>query len=43
MTHICDTCKYNTLEWYEEPCDSCCGANSGYEPIAETYKESDNE
>lgn len=29
----CKTCKYDELEWYQEPCDSCCGAHSGYEPI----------
>ena len=28
----CNTCKYDNLPWYEEPCDSCCGAHDGYEP-----------
>ena len=27
----CDTCIHNDLPWYEEPCDSCCRAHSGYE------------
>lgn len=31
----CKTCKYDSLPWDEEPCDSCCGAHSGYEPIDE--------
>jgi len=35
MSNKCDSCRYNSLEWYEEPCDSCCGAHSGYEPIDE--------
>lgn len=29
----CDTCRYNGLEWDEEPCDSCIWANSKYEPM----------
>lgn len=24
-TRRCDTCKYDGLTWYDEPCDSCCG------------------
>lgn len=23
LVHDCDTCRYNNLEWDEEPCDSC--------------------
>ena len=33
----CDLCKFNDLDWYEEPCDSCTitisGENSHFEPI----------
>lgn len=28
----CDSCKHRDLNWWEEPCDSCCPAHSGYEP-----------
>lgn len=28
----CDTCKHKDKPWYEEPCDSCCEAHSGYKP-----------
>lgn len=28
----CDRCKHQDKEWYEEPCDGCCGAHSGFEP-----------
>lgn len=31
----CETCKHNDKEWWELPCDWCCGANSGYEPKTE--------
>lgn len=33
MGERCKTCKHDSKPWYEEPCDSCCGAHSGYEPI----------
>lgn len=29
---ICERCRHNTKEWYEMPCDGCCGSHSGYEP-----------
>ena len=29
---LCDSCKHGDKEWHEEPCDSCCGTHSGYEP-----------
>ena len=31
MDDSCKTCKHNGLRWDEEPCESCCGANDGYE------------
>lgn len=30
----CDTCKHKYREWYDDPCDGCCGNHSGYEPEA---------
>ena len=39
----CDTCKYDNLPWYDEPCDSCCGAHSGYEPIDTETDEEEGE
>ena len=27
----CEDCIHNSKQWDEEPCESCCGANSGYE------------
>ena len=32
MSESCDTCKYRTLPWYKEPCDSCTTNDSGYVP-----------
>ena len=32
MSERCKTCKHDSKEWYELPCDYCCGAHSGYEP-----------
>lgn len=29
-TDYCKTCKHDSLSWYDEPCDSCCGF-SGWE------------
>ena len=26
-TYMCMTCKHNTSEWDEDPCDSCTGDN----------------
>ena len=26
----CETCRYNHLEWYEEPCDSCTGGGDNH-------------
>lgn len=36
-THDCDTCRYNHLEWHEEPCDSCTsgGVSSHWKPSAQ--------
>ena len=31
MSEKCKTCKHDSKPWHEEPCDSCCGAHSGYE------------
>lgn len=33
----CDTCRYRSLEWYEEPCDSCTmgGETNHYKPSAQ--------
>ena len=32
MSDRCKACKHDSKEWYELPCDYCCGAHSGYEP-----------
>lgn len=24
----CETCKHQDKEWYEQPCDGCCGARN---------------
>lgn len=29
----CEDCKHNDKKWYELPCDYCCPAHSGFEPI----------
>lgn len=33
----CNSCRYNHLEWYEEPCDSCTmgGETNHYKPSAQ--------
>ena len=28
----CDTCEYNSLDWHEEPCESCTGADNHWKP-----------
>lgn len=30
----CEDCIHNDKQWYELPCDACCPAHSGYEPIS---------
>ena len=35
MGERCKTCVHDSKPWYEEPCDSCCGAHSGYEPVGD--------
>ena len=27
----CKNCVHNDKPWHEEPCDSCCKGNSGFE------------
>lgn len=29
----CKTCKYSSLSWFAEPCNSCCPSHNGYEAI----------
>lgn len=36
--HSCDICKHNSKKWSEEPCDWCCGANSGFELESKALK-----
>jgi hypothetical protein len=33
----CETCKHNHKEWWELPCDWCCGVHGGYEPQTEPH------
>lgn len=33
IVYHCDDCKHNDKQWYELPCDFCCPAHSGYEPV----------
>ena len=33
----CDMCEYNSLDWHEEPCESCTGADNHWKP-SEPYK-----
>ena len=35
----CETCKHNHKEWWELPCDWCCGTHGGYEPKTEPQTE----
>ena len=35
MGEKCKTCKHDSKPWHEEPCNSCCGAHSGYEPVGD--------
>lgn len=32
--HDCESCRYNSKEWYEEPCDSCTmgGSTNHWKP-----------
>lgn len=38
--YLCPTCKHNSKEWDELPCDGCCG-NRCYEPQDAEWKESE--
>lgn len=31
----CDTCEYNSLDWHEEPCESCTGEDNHWKPSAQ--------
>ena len=37
----CQTCRYNSLEWNEEPCDSCTmgGESNHYKPLIQFHSE----
>lgn len=37
---ICNTCRYNSLPWYEEPCDSCTGGGESnhWKPSADVVE-----
>ncbi len=37
--YSCSDCAYNGKPWYEEPCDSCCRAHSGFQRAEETNEE----
>ena len=37
--YSCEDCKHNDKEWYEMPCDACCGGHCGYEPGEENTVE----
>lgn len=39
MDDRCKTCRHGDLRWDEEPCESCCGANDGYEPRGDRMDE----
>lgn len=38
VPHNCEDCIHNGKQWFDEPCDSCCPAHSGYEPITQDLR-----